>query len=91
MTPQFGETSTQQPALPTSYASDTRKFFDDSSASLNSHSKHFIEKVDEMMKEVDEHAAIWKGKLTEMKKQAEHIGSQRTKVAAQLSEFAKNL
>lgn len=87
---QSGESSSQQLQLPESYASDTRKFFDDSSSSLNGHTKRFVEKVDQMMKEVDDHGAIWKGKLTEMKKQAEHIASQKTKVVAQLSEFAKN-
>lgn len=91
VTPQSGETSAPPVQLPTSYASDTRKFFDDCSASINSHNKRFVEKVDEMMKEVDEHAAIWKGKLTEMKKQAEHIVRQRTKLDGELSNFAKNM
>lgn len=86
-----GSTSAQQMDLPASYASDTRKFLDDSSSSLDNHSNSFVEKVDEMMKEIDEQTAIWKGKLTEMKKQAEHIASQRRKVAGQLQEFSKKL
>ncbi|KAK1399862.1 hypothetical protein POM88_009725 [Heracleum sosnowskyi] len=60
-------------------------------ASLDGHSKAFVDKVDEMIKEVDEHSAIWKGKLTEMKKQAEHIMAQRRNLASQLLDFKNNI
>ncbi|KAK1400682.1 hypothetical protein POM88_000287 [Heracleum sosnowskyi] len=79
-----GQTSRQRVDLPSSYSSDTSKFIDDTSSSLDGHSKAFVDKVDEMIKEVDEHSAIWKGKLTEMKKQAEHIMAQRRNLASQL-------
>ncbi|KAK1364515.1 hypothetical protein POM88_040076 [Heracleum sosnowskyi] len=82
-----GQTSRQRVDLPSSYSSDTSKFIDDTSASLDGHSKAFVDKVDEMIKEVDEHSAIWKGKLTEMKKQTEHIMAQRRNLASQLFDF----
>lgn len=84
-----GETSNTPRTFPSSYASDTPKFFSDASLSLDDHSKGFLKKVDEMIKEADEQTTIWKGKLTEMKRQAEHLVSQRTKLAAELSDFTK--
>ncbi|KAK1400953.1 hypothetical protein POM88_000558 [Heracleum sosnowskyi] len=86
-----GQTSRQRVDLPSSYSSDTSKFIDDTSSSLDGHSKAFVDKVDEMIKEVDEHSAIWKGKLTEMKKQAEHIMAQRRNLASQLFDFNNNI
>lgn len=87
--PYSGETSRTPTLLPPSYTTDTAKFFSDSCLSLDDHSKSLVDKIDKMIKEADEQSTIWKGKLTEMKKQAEHIVSQRTKLSAQLSEFAK--
>lgn len=84
-----GETSSIPTTLPSSYASDPLKFFADSSLSLDDHTKAFQKKIDEMMKEVEEQTTIWKGKLTEMKKQADHLVSQRAKLAAELSEYGK--
>lgn len=86
-----GETSTQRSVLPSSYSTDTRKFIDDTSASLDSHCKSFVAKVDEMIKEIEEQSGIWKGKLTEMKKQAEHIVSQRRRLVAELLDFKKHI
>lgn len=76
--------------MPLSYTTDAAKFFNDSSLSLDDHSKSFVQRVDEMIKEIDEQGTIWKGKLMEMKKQAEHLVSQRTKLGAELSEFTKS-
>ncbi|KAK1370405.1 hypothetical protein POM88_036497 [Heracleum sosnowskyi] len=86
-----GQTSRQRVDLPASYASDTSKFLDDTAASLDGHSKAFVDKVEGMIKEIDEQSAIWKGKVTEMKKQAEHITDQRRTLAGQLFDFKNNI
>ncbi|KAK1377015.1 hypothetical protein POM88_033208 [Heracleum sosnowskyi] len=86
-----GQTSRQRVDLPASYASDTSKFLDDTAASLDGHSKDFVDKVEGMIKEIDEQSAIWKGKVTEMKKQAEHITDQRRTLAGQLLDFKNNI
>ncbi|KAK1385266.1 hypothetical protein POM88_023001 [Heracleum sosnowskyi] len=84
-----GETSRQMIDFPTSYTTDTRKFIDDTLSSLDSHTKGFVEKMDEMIKEIEERSSIWKGKVTEMKKQSEHIVSQRRSLAVELLDFKK--
>lgn len=83
------ETFNPPQTMAAAYTSDTPKFFDDTCLSLDAHTKGFLQQVNEMMKEVDEHGTIWKGRLTEMKKHAEHMISQRTKLAGKLSDFVK--
>lgn len=63
-----GETSTQRIQLPPSYSSDTRKYIDDTTSSLNNYTSSFIENVDTMMRDLEDFNKKMHRKLVDLKK-----------------------
>lgn len=86
-----GETSTQRIELSPSYFTDTKKFIDDTTSSLNNYTSNFIQNVDTMVMDLEDFNTKLQGRLVDLRKQGEHIIRERNTLREWLHDFVRNI
>lgn len=86
-----GETSKKKIDLPLSYVENERKFVEDSSTSLDNHTKEFRGKMQEMTAEFSKLTDSWTSKLNDLKMQAERMVEHRNNLRTYLHVFFRNM
>ncbi|KAL1809521.1 hypothetical protein ACET3Z_026511 [Daucus carota] len=85
-----GETTKLHENLPTSYATDVRKFLDDTYTSLECHSKKYNQACEQIIREFETSFEAWK-KISDIKEHGDKMQNQKAELREQFNEFKENV
>ena len=85
-----GETTKLHENLPNSYATDVRKFLDDTYTSLECHSKKYNQACEQIIREFETSFEAWK-RISDIKEHGDKMPNHKAELREHFNEFEENV